>query len=92
VPVAERSNIVETMEAIMLANPADWKKYYRGSTEQQRLLRAYSYSDRIRYYWRFSEVEASVARLMRNLQQTGMPRRCLANTVRASTMRYAPGD
>jgi D-tagatose-1,6-bisphosphate aldolase subunit GatZ/KbaZ len=78
VPAAERSHIVETMEAIMLANPADWKKYYRGSMEQQRLLRAYSYSDRIRYYWRFSEVEASVARLMRNLQQTGMPETLLS--------------
>jgi D-tagatose-1,6-bisphosphate aldolase subunit GatZ/KbaZ len=61
------------MEATMLAHPANWQKYYRGSAEQQRVLRVYSYSDRIRYYWRFSEVEASIMRLMRNLQRIDVP-------------------
>lgn len=73
VPAAERSNLVETMEAMMLDHPADWQKYYRGSVEQQRVLRVYSYSDRIRYYWRFSEVEVSVARLITNLRQVPIP-------------------
>jgi D-tagatose-1,6-bisphosphate aldolase subunit GatZ/KbaZ len=77
-PAAERSCLVETMEATMLAHPTDWQKYYRGSIEEQRLLRVYSYSDRIRYYWRFSEVEASVARLIRNLQETPMPETLLS--------------
>jgi D-tagatose-1,6-bisphosphate aldolase subunit GatZ/KbaZ len=73
VPETVRSNLMETMEAVMLSNPADWKKYYRGTAEEQRLLRVYSYSDRIRYYWRLSEAEIAVARLMRNLQKTGIP-------------------
>jgi D-tagatose-1,6-bisphosphate aldolase subunit GatZ/KbaZ len=97
VRAAEQSHLVETMEATMLANPADWKKYYRGSTEQQRLLRAYSYSDRIRYYWRFPEVEASVARLMRNLQQTAIPETMLSkhcprqyDEVRAGSLKNDP--
>ena len=78
VPEAVRSNLMETMEAVMLANPADWQKYYRGSAEQQRLLRVYSYSDRIRYYWRLSEAETAVARLMRNLQKAGIPETLLS--------------
>jgi len=49
VPEAVRSNLMETMETVMLAHPADWQKYYQGNAEQQRLLRIYSYSDRIRY-------------------------------------------
>ena len=75
---APRSNLMETMEAVMLANPADWQKYYRGSAEQQRLLRVYSYSDRIRYYWKRSEAESAVARLTQNLQKTGMPETLLS--------------
>jgi D-tagatose-1,6-bisphosphate aldolase subunit GatZ/KbaZ len=77
-PEAERSNLVETMESTMLAHPSDWRKYYRGSSDEQRLLRIYSYSDRIRYYWRFPEVEASVARLIENLKRTAMPETLLS--------------
>ena len=69
VPEAERSHLAETMESTMLAHPADWKKYYRGDADQQRVLRIYSYSDRIRYYWRFPEIETSIARLIDNLKQ-----------------------
>lgn len=78
VPEAERSNLMETMEAVMLAHPADWQKYYQGNAEQQRLLRIYSYSDRIRYYWRLPEPEAAVARLVQNLQQASIPETLLS--------------
>jgi len=78
VPEAEQSHLVETMEEVMLAHPANWQKYYRGSTEQQRLLRVYSYSDRIRYYWGRPEAEDAVTRLMRNLQQTTIPETLLS--------------
>ena len=74
----KRSHLAETMEAIMLAHPADWRKYYRGDAGQQRLLRVYSYSDRIRYYWKFSEVEASVSQLLHNLQLTRIPETLLS--------------
>jgi D-tagatose-1,6-bisphosphate aldolase subunit GatZ/KbaZ len=74
----EHSRLPETMEAIMMARPADWQKYYGGSEEQQRVLRTYSYSDRIRYYWRSPEAKASVTRLMRNLQRTAIPETLLS--------------
>lgn len=77
-PVEERSHLPETMEAIMMTHPANWQRYYRGSEEQQRVLRTYSYSDRIRYYWRYPEAEASVVRLMGNLQRTAIPETLLS--------------
>jgi D-tagatose-1,6-bisphosphate aldolase subunit GatZ/KbaZ len=78
VPEANQSHLVETVQRIMLAHPADWQKHYRGNEDQQRLLRIYSYSDRIRYYWRFPEIEASVIRLMDNLRQTEVPETLLS--------------
>ncbi len=78
VPDAERSHLVETVERTMLAHPADWQKHYRGSEEQRRILRTYSYSDRIRYYWRFPEIEAAVTRLLENLKGTGLPETLLS--------------
>jgi D-tagatose-1,6-bisphosphate aldolase subunit GatZ/KbaZ len=77
-PGDARSNMMETMETVMLAHPADWQNYYHGSAEQQKLLRIYSYSDRIRYYWRYPEAEAAVARLIQNLQKTGIPETLLS--------------
>ena len=99
VPEAKRSLLPETMEATMLAHPKDWQRYYHGSDEQQRLLRTYSYSDRLRYYWRFPEVEAAVARLIRNLRQTPIPETLLSqhcprqyDEVRAGRLRNDPKE
>jgi D-tagatose-1,6-bisphosphate aldolase subunit GatZ/KbaZ len=94
---AERSHLVETMEAVMLAHPSNWQRYYRGSAEEQRVLRVYSYSDRMRYYWKFPEVEASVVRLLRSLRETGLPETLLSqycprqyDEVRAGTLKNDP--
>jgi D-tagatose-1,6-bisphosphate aldolase subunit GatZ/KbaZ len=96
-PEAARSNLIETMEAVMLAHPADWQKYYHGSAEQQKLLRIYSYSDRIRYYWRLPEPEAAVTRLVQNLKQSGIPETLLSqycphqyDEIRAGTLQNDP--
>lgn len=78
VPADKQSHLTETVESVMLAHPADWQKYYRGDADQQRLLRVYSYSDRLRYYWKFSEIEASVTRLLHNLELTGIPETLLS--------------
>ena len=75
---AERARLMETMEAAMLANPADWQRYYHGTPEAQRLLRVYSYSDRLRYYWNSAEVQASVEHLLHNLEKTPIPETLLS--------------
>jgi len=72
-PDAEQSHLRETMEATMLAHPANWKKYYPGTPEEQALLRVYSYSDRLRYYWKFAGVEAATAKLIDNLRRVAIP-------------------
>ncbi len=52
------------MERIMLAEPKYWLDYYRGQPDEQRVLRHYSYSDRIRYYWPTDDAKAAVSRLL----------------------------
>ncbi|SUB59199.1 D-tagatose-1,6-bisphosphate aldolase subunit kbaZ [Phocoenobacter uteri] len=39
-----------TLEEIMVEKPKYWKKYYLGNEQEQRIARAYSLSDRCRYY------------------------------------------
>ncbi len=77
-PPSERACLVETMEAAMLAHPAEWSKYYHGTPEDQRLLRVYSYSDRVRYYWKFPAVEGAVKLLVHNLEKTSVPETLLS--------------
>ena len=71
----ERSELPSVVERRMLADPAQWEKYYRGDPRTQRLLRRYSYSDRIRYYWPDPEIHAAQERLLSNLADRGIPRR-----------------
>lgn len=61
------------MEALMLAQPKDWKGHYHGSAAEQRLQRHYSFSDRIRYYWNQPEAMAAVDRLTSALSGKVVP-------------------
>ncbi|MGI9613259.1 MAG: class II D-tagatose-bisphosphate aldolase non-catalytic subunit [Acidimicrobiales bacterium] len=51
------------MERIMLAEPGNWERHYRGDAQTQAVLRHYSLSDRIRYYWADDAAEVAVRRL-----------------------------
>ena len=72
-PDRERSDLVGVIEDRMLAEPDQWEKYYPGDTPTQRLLRRYSYSDRIRYYWSDPEIQDAQSRLMSNLAHLDIP-------------------
>jgi D-tagatose-1,6-bisphosphate aldolase subunit GatZ/KbaZ len=61
------------MEKLMLAEPRWWAPYYPGDATEQRLLRHYSYSDRIRYYWPHPEAKAAVERLKAALSGVAIP-------------------
>lgn len=78
VPRTRWSNLAETVERVMLLHPEHWRKHYHGEGEELRLLRRYSYSDRVRYYWPEREVAAAVEALMRNLDSTGVPETLLS--------------
>lgn len=53
--------------------PADWEKYYRGTTSEVSRQKLFSYSDRIRYYWDKPPVAAAVGKLLANLSEAGLP-------------------
>jgi D-tagatose-1,6-bisphosphate aldolase subunit GatZ/KbaZ len=55
----QRSNLRDVVERVMLSKPGYWEKYYHGDAEQRRVLRTYSYSDRVRYYWADAEIGAA---------------------------------
>jgi D-tagatose-1,6-bisphosphate aldolase subunit GatZ/KbaZ len=68
-----RSSLTRVIEETMLREPANWQPYYSGTPEEQKLLRLYSYSDRIRYYWNRPDVLAAVERLVANLSAATIP-------------------
>jgi D-tagatose-1,6-bisphosphate aldolase subunit GatZ/KbaZ len=77
-PASECSHLPQVLEEAMLASPADWQGHYHGSTERQRLLRTYSYSDRIRYYWPVQAVQQAVEKLIANLAARQIPETLLS--------------
>ena len=65
---ATLSGVRETLDAAMLAAPIHWGRYYTGDPIDQRVARAFSLSDRSRYYWPTPEVQAALERLRANLR------------------------
>jgi len=65
--IEELSRLPEILEERMVANPEHWKDYYQGEPEQVRMLRRFSYSDRVRYYWNDADVADALQTLLRNL-------------------------
>lgn len=61
------------MEALMLAHPADWQAYYHGTPRDQHLMRHFSYSDRIRYYWNRPEAQSATSALFAALEGHKIP-------------------
>jgi D-tagatose-1,6-bisphosphate aldolase subunit GatZ/KbaZ len=67
------SGIRAALEGAMLARPGHWGKYYRGDEAARRLRRAFSFSDRIRYYWPVPEVQQALSRLLDSLAERPAP-------------------
>lgn len=67
------SDLIETVDAAMMRNPAHWEQYYRGNLHQVMLARKYSRSDRIRYYWSDPSVVKALRRLFTNLDHLPAP-------------------
>lgn len=73
VPVEQQSHLIAVCERVMQLQPGHWQKFYPGNVLDQQLLRQYSYSDRIRYYWQLPALQQAVHRLLQNLQQSPIP-------------------
>lgn len=67
------SGLRKNIDRAMLEKPAQWERYYHGTEEQMALARAFSYSDRVRYYLPETDVQASIRRLMQNLDSIPIP-------------------
>ena len=72
-PTFAGHGLIAAMERLMLNEPDNWQKYYRGDATELRLQRHFSYSDRIRYYWPHAEAQAAVNRLLSILNGRSIP-------------------
>lgn len=73
VPGYGQRPLYAAMEALMQAQPGHWNRHYAGTAAEQRWLRHFSLSDRIRYYWATPEATAAVARLVAALSGESVP-------------------
>ncbi|HHY10303.1 MAG TPA: class II D-tagatose-bisphosphate aldolase, non-catalytic subunit, partial [Firmicutes bacterium] len=69
----ELSNLKSVVEEVMLAEPKDWRPYYKGGEEELRFARKYSLSDRIRYYWPHPKISGALSTLLANLNARELP-------------------
>lgn len=93
------SRLREVLETTMVDHPEHWKSYYHGDEQRLRLARAYSYSDRCRYYWPRPELREALARLVGNLSERPIPPTLLSQflpvqyeAVRAGELADRPED
>jgi D-tagatose 6-phosphate 4-epimerase len=69
----EAEPLPAVMERLMLLNPEPWRTHYHGDSAALRVLRHYSYSDRIRYFWPEPEAVRAVDRLFERLEGVVIP-------------------
>ena len=72
-PGSGDEGLAASMERLMLAEPANWSRYYHGDKNDLRVQRHYSYSDRIRYYWPQPDAQAALRRLNERLEGRRIP-------------------
>ncbi|WP_192183145.1 D-tagatose-bisphosphate aldolase, class II, non-catalytic subunit [Mesorhizobium amorphae] len=73
-PDPPRENLPAAMERIMLVAPDNWRKYYPGTPDEQRIERHFSFSDRIRYYWPAPDAQRATQALLDALGDRDIPR------------------
>ncbi len=66
-------NIQKVLETEMRAHPHHWQGHLSGDARQLQMLRHFSFSDRIRYYWPHPPVQSAVAKLRDALRDVTIP-------------------
>ncbi|WP_213805790.1 D-tagatose-bisphosphate aldolase, class II, non-catalytic subunit [Granulicella sp. dw_53] len=92
IPSPQQSNLLRVIDDTMLAHPESWQPYYSDDLKQQALLRRFSYSDRVRYYWHYPEIVEAVKRLTDNLDAIKVPESVLSLYLRAQYERVRTGQ
>jgi D-tagatose-1,6-bisphosphate aldolase subunit GatZ/KbaZ len=85
-------SLMGAMEQEMMARPGYWEPYYSGEPNWQRIMRHFSFSDRIRYYWASPAAEHAVARLFDHLSSTGIPAPLVSQFLPVLYARVASGE
>jgi D-tagatose-1,6-bisphosphate aldolase subunit GatZ/KbaZ len=79
------------MERLMLQQPGNWEKYYHGNEAERRVLRHFSYSDRIRYYWPQPQAAQAVEHLLTRLGDRQIPETLVSQYLAALYPKVASG-
>jgi D-tagatose-bisphosphate aldolase class II non-catalytic subunit len=72
-PRAIQSDVISCIDAVMNADDKYWRAYVPAG-DQQRLLKLFGLSDRVRYYWSDQRIARAVALLMSNIDRAPVPR------------------
>lgn len=67
------SNLREVLINVMNKYPNYWQNYYRGDKHEIEFSQKYSFSDRVRYYWTYPEVNEALELLFYNLSHITIP-------------------
>lgn len=59
--------LADVMEEVMCAEPKYWHSHYHGDAKDLKLLRHFSYADRIRYYWPTAAAQEALSGLLADL-------------------------
>ncbi|MGH3098021.1 MAG: D-tagatose-bisphosphate aldolase, class II, non-catalytic subunit [Streptosporangiales bacterium] len=86
------SGLIELVERRMLEDPRWWQAYYPGDPAEQRLLRRYSFSDRVRYYWADEQIQRAQSQLFANLSARDVPLPLLSQYLPEQYARVRSGD
>lgn len=79
------------LERAMLEDRSRWAKYYHGDLSRKRYARAFSYSDRARYYLADPGVRAATRTLLTNLDAVRIPMALLSQYLPAQYARVRDG-
>jgi D-tagatose-1,6-bisphosphate aldolase subunit GatZ/KbaZ len=74
----QSSHLMDVLERVMIQDPRHWEHHYTGDEHAMHLMRRYSYSDRVRYYWNAPLVKEAIETLLLNLQQVFIPETMLS--------------
>ena len=86
------SRFRETLEQVMLEDMGQWAKYYRGDMPRKRYARAFSFSDRSRYYLTNPKVRQAIHTLLENLDSIGIPMSLLSQYLPVQYARVRSGS
>jgi len=76
--IENSSRVMQVLEEVMLNDRRNWENYYNGDQQTVQLLRRYSYSDRVRYYWNNADVCKAIDIMLKNLGSNPIPETLLS--------------